>query len=41
MASIEYARNVIGIKNATSEEFNTENGAGTNVVIFMPESSIT
>lgn len=31
----------MGISNATSEEFNNEKKSGTNVVIFMPESSIT
>jgi CTP synthase len=40
LAAIEYARNVMGIKDATSEEFNGEHGKGQNVVVFMPESSI-
>jgi len=30
----------MGIKDATSEEFNSEIKKGTNVVVFMPESSI-
>ncbi len=40
MAAIEYARNVMGIKDATSEEFDTTK-KGTHVVIFLPESSLT
>lgn len=30
----------MGIKEATSEEFNVDHGKGKNVVVFMPESSI-
>lgn len=36
VAVIEYARNVCGISNATSEEFD-ENKNGEHVVVFMPE----
>lgn len=37
VAVIEYARNVCGITNATSEEFSKTSGDGTNVIVFMPE----
>ncbi len=40
MAAIEYARNVMGIADAGSEEFNSDK-KGENVVVFMPESSLT
>ena len=36
LAVIEYARNVCGIKNAVSEEWQKE-GTSENVIIFMPE----
>lgn len=36
IAVIEFARNVCGIKNATSEEFD-QAAAGDNVIIYMPE----
>lgn len=35
IAVIEYARNICGIKNATSEEFNAE--AADKLIMFMPE----
>ena len=40
MAAIEFARNVLGIKDAISEEFVGEK-KGSLVVIFLPESSLT
>lgn len=40
MAAVEYARNVMGVSDATSEEFQNEK-KGNNVVVFMPESSLT
>lgn len=39
LAAIEFARNVVGIKNAHSDELKTENT--TPLVIFMPEGSKT
>lgn len=40
MAAIEFARNILKIENAGSEEFQSER-EGENVVVFMPESSLT
>lgn len=40
MAAIEYARNVMGITTAGSEEFSSD-VKSENVVVFMPESSLT
>jgi CTP synthase len=40
MAAIEFARNVMGVAEAGSEEFNSDK-KGENVVVFMPESSLT
>ncbi|EGG14457.1 CTP synthase [Cavenderia fasciculata] len=40
VAVMEFARNVMGWANATSEEF-TNVGGGKNVVVFMPEVSKT
>lgn len=37
IAVIEYARNVLGLKNATSEEF--DNNSLHKVIVFMPEIS--
>ena len=39
LAVVEFARNVLGWKDADSAEFNEE--AGTKIVVFMPEISKT
>lgn len=37
IAVIEYARNVCGITDATSQEFSNDSKAASNVIVFMPE----
>jgi CTP synthase len=34
---IEFCRNVLGLKDSTSSEFDTENISKNHVIVFMPE----